>query len=139
MPESARLREICLGIAMYRHRNGEFPGATDWQDMLIEAGCLEADDLVSPRGPLGPPAAVTRSHYVYFQLPPERDFDATALLVYENPAHYTKGSYTNGTFAVFADCHVDWVTLERLGDYLEAQADLPRSDRAHGYAGGVPG
>ena len=129
MQESSKLRTICQGMYPYLKDHGAYPPAEAWHDVLIDGGYLTEADLTSPRGPLGPPASITRSHYVYVEIPPERDFDATTLMVYENPAHYDKDFRTSGTFAVFADCHVDWITLEELDGYLDAQREMPRSDQ----------
>ncbi len=98
LQSSANIRMMLQGLSIQSQaNNGQFPQtADDWQQNLIDAGFVSADMFTSP--------ATDGLGDDYFFVPGGRDdFDASRIVIYEDPA-----LNPDGTLIGFADAHVEW-------------------------------
>ena len=99
LQSSSNIRMMLQGLSIQSQSNGGlYPQtADDWQQNLIDDGLAGPEIFVSPStDSLGDD---------YFFVPGGRDdFDATRIVVYEDPA-----LNPDGTLIGFADAHVEWL------------------------------
>ncbi len=99
---------------MYAIDHGdEFPLQDQWADDLVSFGVLESEDFVS--------LAEDGGGVSYIFVPGPFDFDATRILVYEDPKHWE-----DFVIVGFVDAHTEFVehdVFEQiLADQLAAQS-----------------
>ena len=112
-PET-QIRSICQALIIYAgdHKD-QFPEQDRWGEELVEARLIEAGMLIS--------LAEDGDGVSYIFVPGPFSFDATQILLYEDPKHFQEGVLVG-----FADAHVEMIdheTFERmLAEQLATQS-----------------
>lgn len=105
-----QMRSIIQGCIMYADdHNGQFPPTASWEQDLVNMGLVDAAMFVSP-GEDGDGVS-------YFYLGGENTFDATQIVLYEDPDHFPR----SGVIVGFADNHVEEIPFDIFEQMLADQ------------------
>jgi len=114
---SRQVRSLAQGAITYASlHNDIFPSQEQWPNALIDLGILETEMLTS--------TAEDGDGVSFIYVPGCLIFEATQILVYEDPKHWEEGVIVG-----FADAHVEIVPLDvfekMIAEQLKARSAEP--------------